>query len=123
MKGVCLNQVTSKFPMHPLHDQFKKDIINNYKLASKDPKSLPRLPDFVGDETDLMVGVKYLKYFPECVFRLPTGLIIYRSQFVIPDGSRGVAGGPHQISTQIEKQCVISCMSFGTYFIQQLRLV
>ena len=47
MRGVCLNQVTSKFPMYPLHDHVQKDIIKNYELASKDPKSLPRLPDFV----------------------------------------------------------------------------
>ena len=42
--------------MYPLHDQVQKDIIKNYELASKDPKSLPRLPDFVGGETDLMLG-------------------------------------------------------------------
>ena len=65
-----------------------------------------------------MVGIKYLKYFPECVFRLPTGLTIYRSQFVSPDGSREVAGGPHQVFTQIEKQGVISHISVGTYFVQ-----
>ena len=57
MRGVCLNQVTSKFPMYLLHDQVQKDI-KKYKLASKDPRGLPRLPDFVGGETDLMVGVK-----------------------------------------------------------------
>ena len=56
-----------------------------------------------------MVGVKYLKYFPECVLRLPTGSTIYRSQFVSPDGSRGVVGGPHQVFTQIEKQCATFC--------------
>ena len=39
MRGVCLNQVMSKFPMYPLHDQVQKEIIKNYKLASKDPKS------------------------------------------------------------------------------------
>ena len=79
MRGVCLNQVTSEFSMYPLHDLVQNDIIKNYKLASKYPKNLPRLPDFVGGETDLMVGVKFLKYFPECVFRLPTDLTIYRS--------------------------------------------
>ena len=113
MRGVCLNQVTSKFPMYALHDQVQKDIIKNYKLASKDPKSLPRLPGFVGGETDLMVGVKYLKYFPECVCRLPTGLTFYKSQFVSPDGSRGGVGGPHQVFKQIEKQCAIWYMSLG----------
>ena len=94
--------------MYPLHDQVQKNIIKNYKLASKDPKRLPRLPDFVGGETDLMAGVKYLKYFPECVFFLPTGLIICRSQFVSPDSNRGVVGGSRQVFTQIEKLCHIA---------------
>ena len=34
MRAVCLNQVTSKFPMYPLHGQVQKDIIKNYKLGS-----------------------------------------------------------------------------------------
>ena len=63
MRAVFLNQVTSKFPMYPLHDQVQKDIIKNYKLTSKDPKSLPRFPDFDGCETDLMVGL-YTEVFP-----------------------------------------------------------
>ena len=123
MKGVCLNQITAKFPMYPLQTQVQKDIIDNYKLAGKDPHELPRLPKYVGGETDLMIGIKYLKYFPEFVFSLPTGLSIYNSHFVSPDGSRGVVGGPHQVFTQIERQCAKSFMSLGTYFVQQLSLV
>ena len=37
MRGVCLDQITAKFPMYPLQTQFQKDIIDNYKLAGKDP--------------------------------------------------------------------------------------
>ena len=104
IRGVGLNQVTSKFPMYPLHDQVQKDIIKNYKLASKNPKSLPRLCDFVVGETDLMVGVKYLKYFSECVFRLPTGLTIYRLQFGSPDCSRGVVSTPCRLVFDASQQ-------------------
>ena len=32
-------------------------------------------------------------------------------------------GGPHQVFTQIERQCSKSFMSLGTYFVQQLTLV
>ena len=42
------------------------------------------------------------------------------SQFISPDGSRGVVGGPRQVFTQ--KRCAISYMSLGTYFVQQLAL-
>ena len=76
MQGVCLDQATSKFPVYPLQTQVQQDIIESYKLADNDPESLPKLPKFVGGETDFMIGVKYLKYFPKLVFKLPTGLTI-----------------------------------------------
>ena len=43
-----------------------------------------------------MVGVQYLKWFPEMKFKLPNGLTIYESQFANVDGSRGVVCGPHK---------------------------
>ena len=60
-KFICRHKAHSSYPRkkHVLlcevhkHDA-EKDIIKNYKLASKDPKDVPRLPDFVGGETDLM---------------------------------------------------------------------
>ena len=50
-------------------------------------------------------------------------MAIYRAQFVSPDGSREVVGGPHQVFTKIEKQCAKVFMSLGTYFVQQLTVV
>ena len=96
MRGVCLDQVTAEFPVYPLKEKVEPDIISSYKKAGNNPSRLPRLPDSVGGQTDLMLGIKYLKYFPEFVFKLPTGLTIYKSQFVSPDGSRGVVGGKEQ---------------------------
>ena len=49
---------------------------------------------------DIMVGVKYLKYFPEQIFRLPTGLTIYNAAFNNYDGSKGVIAGPHASFTK-----------------------
>ena len=34
---------------------------------------LPNLPRFVGGETDIMLGIKYAKYFPKEVYSLPSG--------------------------------------------------
>ena len=121
MRGVCLDQVTCKFPKYPL-EKVEKDIRDSYRLAGNDPNNLPRLPEYVGGETHLMLGIKYFKYFPEFIFQLPTGLTIYRSQFCSPDGSRGVIGGPHEVFTDIERQMGKSFMSLGTYFSQQMVL-
>ena len=35
MRGVCLNQITVKFPMYPLQTKVQKDIAYSYKLAGK----------------------------------------------------------------------------------------
>ena len=54
--------------------------------------NLPKLPLHVGGDTDLMIGVQYLKYYPEKIFELPYGMSkifelpygmsIYKSQCV-----------------------------------------
>ena len=51
-----------------------------------------------------MIGIKYLRYHPETVFKLPSGLTIYKSFFKNIDGSRGVIGGPREIFAVIESQ-------------------
>ena len=42
-----------------------------------------------------MIGIKYLKYFPKEIHKLPNGLTIYEAMFKNSDGSLGVVAGPH----------------------------
>ena len=56
---------------------------------------IPRLPEKFGGETDIIVGVKYLKYFPKEIYKLPSGLTIYKAMFRNLNGSMGVVAGPH----------------------------
>ena len=65
-----------EFPKYPLKDQVEADVRIGYILNGKDSKYLPKLPWFVGDYTDFMIGVSYLRYYPEKVFQLPSGLAI-----------------------------------------------
>ena len=37
-------------------------------------KNLPKLPRYIGGNTDFMIGIKYLRYYPEKIFQLPSGL-------------------------------------------------
>ena len=69
-----------------------------------------------------MVGIKYLKYFPEAVYKLPSGLTIYKSPFISTDGIRGVVGGPH-VFTNIEKYCASAQMHMHKHFVEQVRSV
>ena len=57
-------------------------------------KRFPKMPRKVGGETDIIIGIKYFKYFPEEVHKFPSGL----------SGSDGVYGGPHPQFTKAEKK-------------------
>ena len=103
MTGVCLQNITTKFPKYPIAGRVQNDIHNAYKSQGGDPSRLPKLPQFVGGDIDFMIGVKYLRYHPREVFRLPSGLTIYESMFENADGGFGVIGGPHQVFTEIDR--------------------
>ena len=102
MTGVCLDTLTSTFPLYPLQGKVENDIIQSWKESGGNIKQLPRLPPYVGGQIDVMIGIKYLRYFPIFVHQLPSGLTIYRSHFKIVDGSYEVIGGPHKVFTEIE---------------------
>ena len=65
-----------------------------------------------------MLGIRYLRYCLEKIFQLPSGLTIYKSWFLNADGSRGVAGGPHEVFTKIESKY----MNSTTFFSEQYQL-
>ena len=112
LSGVCLDEITMKFPTYPMRGWVEVDIKKAYKISGGSLKELPKLPKSVGGHTDFMIGIKYLRYYPEKVSQLPSGLSIYRSWFKNADGTRGVIGGPHKVFTEIESTYHISSVSF-----------
>ena len=122
MSGVCLEKVTNTFPMYPLQGVVKTDIEKAYKLNGGSPVDLPALPKFVGGDVDFLIGAKYLRYFPEPIFSLPSGLTIYRSSFLGSDGSCGVIGGPHAIFTEINRLQSNGYLCQKTYLSEQCQL-
>ena len=108
----CLDQIAVKFPQYPLKGTVEEDIAAGSKRQGNNPKDLPQLPQFVGGDTDFMLGIKYLRYYPEKVFQLPSGLTIYRSWFKNADGTRRVVGGPHKVFTEIESRYHLNTATF-----------
>ena len=90
----------------------EENIAAGYKRQGNNPRDLPQLPQSVGGDTDFMLGIKYLRYYPEKVFQLPSGLTIYRSWFQNADGTRGVVGGPHKVFTEIESRYDMDTATF-----------
>ena len=101
MTGPCLHRITETFPHYPLKGKVFNDLKDQYIKEGNDISFLPSVPTSVGGDVDFMVGIKYLRYFPEPIFQLPSGLSIYRSQFLNTDGSCGVIGGPHEVFNKI----------------------
>ena len=104
MTGVCMDQIKGEFPIYPLTGKVEEDIQCGYHESSGKLQRLPNLPMCVVGNTDFTLGIKYLQYFPEKIFQLPSGLTIYKSYFRNVDGSLGVIGGPHKIFTEIEQR-------------------
>ena len=46
--GICLDAITTKFPLYPLQDEVQRDIHDAYALAGCDVTKLPSLPKFAG---------------------------------------------------------------------------
>ena len=44
---------------------------------------------------DVILGFRYLKYYPELVFSLPSGLAVYRAKLKSASGRQAILGGPH----------------------------
>ena len=90
----------------------EEDIAAGYKRQENNQSDLRQLPQSIGGDTDFMLGIKYLRYYPEKVFQLPSGLTIYRSWFQNADGTRGVVGGPHKVFTEIESRYHMNTATF-----------
>ena len=73
--GICLDKVTGTFPSYPLIE-IEREIQREFTVSGGNPNTLPRLPNCVGGDTDIMIGIQYLKYFPEKIYSLPNGLSI-----------------------------------------------
>ena len=69
-----------------------------------------------------MIVIRYLRYYPEKIFELSTGLSIYESKSINIDGTRGIVGGPHHVFTEIEKRFYGSVQQQKTYLSQQYSL-
>ena len=101
LSGVCMPKITSRLPVYPLGD-VESDLAKWCSDAgvSHDLK----LSSQVGGDTDILIGSRYLRYFPKLVYEHESGLRLHRSVFQSPCGSRGVVEGPHPSFSEVERQ-------------------
>ena len=103
LSGLVLPTITGVFPMYELTNV--ENDIRNRCLEGGEPEfsSLPKLPKKVGGDTDILIGSKYLRYFPREIHKFESGLTICESVFSSSDGTRGIVGGPHEEWEKFER--------------------
>ena len=74
-----------------------------YEATGENASQLPKLPASIGGDIDFIIGTKYLRYHPQPVFSLQTGLTTFKSPFIGIDGKQGVIGGPHPVISEVDK--------------------
>ena len=68
---------------------------------------------------DLILGIRYLKYYPELVYSLPSGLAVYKARLKSASGCQAVLGGPHAAWTMAAEQT--QHMNPRVYFTNEAR--
>ena len=102
LEGLTVNQVTSCFPKVCLDDaiaEIKGDDKQNKLLQNA------KVPNQVGGEVDILIGIKYNALFPTLIHMLPNGLGIYKLR-IKSHGSKhnAVIAGPHSSFDQLLKK-------------------
>ena len=94
-----ISTITSSFPKYDLSN------VNAEALEYSDLPPDTKLPPYIGgDRVGLLVGLKACELEPECIFTLPSGVGLYRSQFCDAFGSRYCFGGPNRSFTAVNKR-------------------
>ena len=93
--GLRLEAVTTRFPVWHISKAWK-DITSELSTAFPGHAPLPAAPDMIGGApVDLMLGIRYIRYFPQLMFMLPSGLGVYKSQLAAKNDEVCILGGPH----------------------------
>ena len=77
LSGLCLDRVTADLPRFALKD-VENDVIRmcQEQGGSALVNSLPKLPEEIGGETHILLGIKYKRYLPVDVWVSQTGLTL-----------------------------------------------
>ena len=122
VSGLSLPKLTTEFPRYELKEVEEDIRKRSFDEGGNDLVSkLPKLPDVIdGGDVDILIGCRYLRYFPKSVHRFDTGLEILESLFTSPDGTKGVLNGPHEYFEREGGNALFGTMTYYTAELRQL---
>ena len=113
-----LERVSNKFPEWPLAEAWQQ--VNTAYLAAGHTEPLPTADSHIGGrEVDIMIGMRYYRYFPKMLFCLPSGLSIFKAAFKSGSSCQAVLGG----TSALWRAAAETAHSMGpaAYFASELR--
>lgn len=93
--GVTCDKVTTSFPMINTSAAYAEILSKAPENKKNSIKNL-RVPDEVGGDPDLLIGIHYQCIYPEILFTAPSGLFIAKLKLKSTKGWNAVIGGPHR---------------------------
>ena len=101
--GLRMKQITAEFPLVQIAEAWR-ELQQAAGQHHKEMSSLQADAAVGGQPVDIILGIKYLKYFPEPVFNLPSGLSVHRAVLKSASGCQAILGGPHAAWTEAIQQ-------------------
>ena len=96
--GLRMPNITAEFPL--VHLAAAWDELADAAARAGQPLKDLNIDSMIGGRcVDVILGIRYNKYYPELVYSLPSGLSVYRSKLKSASGHQAVIGGPHEAWT------------------------
>ena len=116
--GLRMPRITAEFPLVQLSEAFME--IQAAAMAAGGWDNRLKADQVVGGRcVDIILGIRYLKYYPELVYSLPSGLAVYKARLKSASGCQAVLGGPHAAWTMAAEQT--QHMNPRVYFTNEAR--
>ena len=113
-----LERVSNKFPEWPLAAAWEQ--LNSAYQAAGNVDPLPAADSHIGGrEVDIMIGMRYYRYFPKILFYLPCGLSLFKAAFKSGSCKQAVLGG----TSALWRTAADTAHSMGpaSFFVSELR--
>ena len=115
-----MKKVTGDIPSYNLNDVFKKIKNDNQHIKALQDITVP---DFVGSQVHMILGISYQKHYPEHIHTMPNGLTIFKSKFrPTAQGALACIGGPVEaLSFLCDSAGTESTMTYLSYLVQNMK--
>ena len=119
LTGLKMSSITNPFPTWDIAGIWS-EVLTEMGKSFPDHPPLPTPPDTIGGAAvDIMVGIRYTRYFPRLLYMLPSGLGVYETCFKAARNQNCVLGGSHPSWARCKES--MNFMSPYSFFSSELK--